>query len=233
MRHLFIAALFFISMNALAQEGFKGEHFIEVNGVAETEIDPNEITMQIRLREFEENKNKVQLEKLDQDFLTALKAAGIDKKRLVLAEAGANLSKLGRRDKDAFRVKTYQLILTNAAELEKLLEKLESVKVDHAAITRVHHSDLEKYRLDLKVKALQVAKSKAEMLVKSIGSEIGKPLMIREWEIEPVQPYLESNMVFKANRGAVGMDDMEMAEEPTAFKKIRLRTQVTAQFEIK
>ena len=74
MRHIFFIALLLCSFSTWAQvqETFKGEHFIEVTGTAETEFAPNEITFLIALREFEENKNKVQLEKLDQDFLMRL-----------------------------------------------------------------------------------------------------------------------------------------------------------------
>src|SRR6476620_6753447 len=86
---------------AFAQnETFKGEHFIEVTGSAQQEIEPNEIYTLIRLREFEENKQKVSLEKLDADFMKALKDAGIDKKRLELADAGSRLDKFGKKDKD-------------------------------------------------------------------------------------------------------------------------------------
>lgn len=76
---ILFVSLFMIGLTASAQqqnETFKGEHFIEVTGTAQTEIEPNEITVQIRLREFEENRVKVALEKLDQDFLNALKNAG-------------------------------------------------------------------------------------------------------------------------------------------------------------
>jgi uncharacterized protein YggE len=231
MRKLFAIVLVLVSFSGFAQEGFKGEHFIEVTGVAETEIDPNEITFLIRLREFEENRTKTQLEKLDQDFLAALKAAGIDKKRLTLADAGSKLSRFRRKDKDAFREKSYQLVLNNAAEVEKFLEKLEPVQVSELFITRVHHTDYEKYKLEVKIKALQAARIKAEALLKGIGSEVGSPLMVREWEEGPIQPYeMNANVRYK-------MQDEMMAQAPEEpameFKKIRLRSQVTAQFQIK
>jgi uncharacterized protein len=232
MRKLFLSAFMLMSFSLLAQENFKGEHFIEVTGSAETEIAPNEITFFIRLREFEENKNKVQLEKLDQDFLKALQNAGIDKKRLTLADAGSKLNRVTRRDKVTFREKSYQLVLNSAAEVEKFLEKLEPVEVSDLMITRVHHTDYEKIKLDVKIKALQAAKAKAEALLKGIGSEVGKPLMVREWENDPVQPYdMTSNVRMMKMES---QDDGMMPQEPaTEFKKIRLRAQVTAQFEIK
>src|SRR4051812_43017125 len=108
---------FFLPLAAFAQnETFKGEHFIEVTGVAQQEIEPNEIYVIVRLKEFEENREKTTLEKLDKDFSNALKEAGIDRKRLELADAGSSIGKIGKRDKDAFRQKTYQIKLTSAAE---------------------------------------------------------------------------------------------------------------------
>jgi uncharacterized protein len=234
MRNLFMLALLFIGLSSYGQEGFKGEHFIEVTGTAETEIEPNEITVLIRLKEFEENRNKVSLEKLDKDFLAALKESGIEKKRLVLADAGSKLSRIGRKDKDAFREKSYQLVLHSASELETFMEKLEPVKVDQVMITRLHHSDFEKIRLDLKIKALQSARVKAEALLKSINSEIGKTLMVREWDQEPVQPFdMASNMVVRQQKAEYNDMPEAPGEPELAFRKIKLRAQVAAQFEIK
>jgi uncharacterized protein YggE len=223
--------VFLISMIPLAasaqNEVFKGEHFIEVTGTAHQEIEPNEIYFIVRLKEFEENREKVMLEKLEKEFLAAVKDAGIEQKRLELADAGSQIGKIGRRDKDSFREKTYHIKLTSAQELEKFLTKLQSVKVDYADISRVSHSDIEKLRVDLKIKALQAAKTKAEYLLKSIGSEIGKPLMVRDWEVEQPQPYENVMMKAQAYEGDAA------AEPQIGFKKIKLQAQITAQFEIK
>ena len=227
MKPIFFFLLLASPLAILAQETFKGEHFIEVTGSASQEIEPNEIYMIIRLKEFEENRSKISLEKLEGDLMSALKQAGIDKKRLELADAGSQIGKLGRKDKDAFREKTYQLKLTSAVELEKFLEKLEPVKVDFADISRVSHSEYEKFKLDLKTKALQAAKMKAETLLKSIGAEIGKPLMVRDWEVEPVQPMMEKMANVRMQ------SDMDAEPSSTAFRKIKLQAQITAQFEIK
>jgi uncharacterized protein YggE len=229
LRYLFFLLL--IPALGFAQnETFKGEHFIEVTGTAQQEIEPNEIYTIVRLKEFEENRQKVGLEKLDKDFLNALKEAGIDRKRAELADAGSQIGKIGKRDKDAFREKTYQIKLTSAAELEKFLEKIEPVKVDFFDITKLSHSDLEKIKMELKVKALQVAKAKAEYLLKSIGSEVGKPLMVRDWDVEPVQPVMNYKMSMQRMDETGNVPEQESG---VAFRKIKMQAQITAQFEIK
>jgi hypothetical protein len=226
-----ILLFLFTSVVALGQDVFKGEHYIEVTGSAEMEVEPNEIFLFIKLKEFEENRSKVALEKLDKQFLDAVKAANIDRKNLTLADAGSTLDKIRRRDKDAFREKSYEVKLTSAAELEKFLEKIEPVKVYQLDLTRLHHTDMEKFKIDLKVKALQAAQSKASTLLKSIGAEIGKPIMVRDWDQDPVQPLpqVRANVMYKAE--SMAADGME--EQQTAFRKLRLRAQITAQFAIK
>lgn len=181
---LVIALLLFAAIGSYAQEQTQSEHFIEVNGTAELEVTPNEIYLAIRLKEFEEGRVKTTLETIDKSFLNALKEAGIDTKNLELADAGLLLGGR-RRDRDVFREKTYQLKLSGAAEVEKFLSKIENVKADYVDIVRVDHSELTKLKLDVKVKALQIAKTKAQALAHSIGSELGKPILIREMSVEP------------------------------------------------
>jgi uncharacterized protein YggE len=217
----FLLLPFFLS----AQENSK-EPFIEVTGTAYREIEPNEIYVSIRIKEFEEARQKVSLEKLEKDFYNAVKEAGINRSRVELAGAGSDLDKFRRKDKEAYREKTFQIKLTSASELEKFIEKLSSVKVDSVDITRLDHTDYEKIKLDLKVEALKAARAKAETLVTSIGSQLGKPLMIRDFDFGP-QPYME----MKANVRM--MDAAQSADEPIAFRKIKLQAQITAQFEIK
>ena len=229
-RILFAALVLFSSVAFAQQELFRGEHFIEVSGNAQQEIEPNEIYVRISLLEFEENRAKVALEKLDKDFLDALKNANIDKKRLELANVGADLGKLGRKDKDSFREKVYQLKLTSGTELVTLVEKLSTVKVNDIAVTRVSHSELEKLRLDLKVKALQAARDKADALAKSIGASIGAPLMIREFENNP---FPMAEVVNFRVRNQASAYDGGVEAEPTAFRKITIQAQVTAQFLLK
>lgn len=228
MKRLILISIFLLPLFAFAQqENFK-EPFIEVTGTAYREIEPNEIYVTIRIKEFEENRQKTSLEKLEKDFYNAVKEAGIDRKRVELADAGSGLEKFRRKDKEAFREKTFQIKLNSGAELAKFIEELSPVKVDSVDVIRLHHTDYEKIKMDLKVEALKIAKSKAETLVNSIGSEIGKPLMVRDFDFH--QPYTE----MKANVRMMSMDAGQgPGEDPIAFRKIKMQAQITAQFEMK
>lgn len=227
MKRLTLFALLILPFGAFAQEEFK-EHFIEVTGTAYREIEPNEIYVMIRLKEFEENRQKTSLEKIEKDFYNAVKQAGIDRKRVELAGAGTDLEDFRRKDKESFREKVFQIKLTSAEELDKFIRQLSPVAVDSLNVTRLHHSDYEKIKLELKVEALKTAQAKARLLLQSIGAEIGKPLMVRDFDF--AQPYMEMN----ANVRMKAMDSSAgAAEEPIAFRKIKMQAQITAQFEIK
>lgn len=224
-----IALLLFAVVGSYAQEQKPSEHFIEVTGTAELEVAPNEIYLTVRLKEFEEGRAKTTLETIDKSFLNALKEANIDPKNLELADAGLLLG--GRRkDRNVFREKTYQLKLSGAAEVEKFLSKMESVKADYVDIVRVDHSELTKLKLDVKVKALQIAKTKAQALAHSIGSELGKPILIREINIEPYNMY-PGNVQYSMN--AQYREENTPTDYQSSFKKIKLQAQVLVQFEIK
>lgn len=214
-----------LSFSLSAQEEFK-EHFIEVTGTADREIEPNEIYVMIRLKEFEENRQKTSLEKIEKDFFKAVKAAGIDRSRVELAGAGSDLEKFRRRDKESFREKVFQIKLTTAEELDKFIRELSPVAVDSLNITRLHHSDYEKIRLELKIEALKAARDKAQALLQSIGADLGKPLMVRDFDFP--QPYMEMNANVRMK-----MDSEQDDQEPIAFRKIKMQAQITAQFEIK
>lgn len=225
MKRLIILPLLIFPLLLSAQETFK-DPFIEVTGTAYREIEPNEIYVTIRLKEFEENRQKTALESLEKEFFTAMRKAGIDRKRVELAGAGSDLEKFRKKDKEAYREKTFQIKLTSATELERLIGELSSVKVDAVDITRLHHTDYEKIQLDLKVEALEIAREKADILLQSVGSSLGKPLMIRDFDFG--QPYMEMN----ANVRMKSMDGSQQAEDPIAFRKIKMQAQITAQFEI-
>ena len=227
---ILIMLMMVLSTQLFAQDPIKGEHFIEVTGTADMEIEPDEIVLFIKLKEFENNRQKIALEKIDQEFLQALKAANIDSKKLALSGVGSTLAYVGKHDNDAFREKSYQLILTSAAELERFVEKLQPVKVNQAYISRLRHTNMEKFKLDLKIKALQAAHAKAEVLLKSIGSEIGRPLVVREFSNDPLPGYpvyqSVANTLYSPEAGAAEGGSI-------GFQKIKLREQVSAQFEIK
>ena len=58
------------------------------------------------------------------------------------------------------------------------------------------------------MEALQAARAKAETLMKSIGAEIGKAIMVRDWEVQPYDPMMEMKSNVRL-RAADAMHDIQ------------------------
>lgn len=61
--------------------GQDDKSYIEVMGSAGTEISPNIIIVSIGLKEYEESKEKVSLEQIERDFLSAVLPVNTDNKQ--------------------------------------------------------------------------------------------------------------------------------------------------------
>jgi uncharacterized protein YggE len=101
----------------------------------------------------------------------------------------------------------------------------------NADISRVAHSEIEKYRKEVKIIAVKAAKEKAGYLLEAIGESVGKPLMIQEREsYDDVMPIANYRM-----KAMSAMADSEMAPEEMpelSFQKITLKYSVFARFAI-
>jgi uncharacterized protein YggE len=201
--------------------------YIEVLGSAEMEVTPNIIVLAIRLKEYEENKEKVLLEKIDRDFLAAVSKSKIDKDKISLSNVSMDAFQQKRRDRDYHAEKTYQIEFSRTTDVLTFLDNLKDVKLDYLNIAKLSHTELEKYRIDIKVQALKAAEKKADVLLSAVGSKRGKPLLIDESpdQFRPYAQNLQSNMVYRA-----AAEDVSASEIPLA--DIKLRSEIRARFEI-
>jgi uncharacterized protein len=127
--------------------------------------------------------------------------------------------------------KNYILKVKTTAEIAKVFELLDEIDAFNADIQRVDHSEIEKFKNEVKMIAVKAAKEKATNLLSAIGETIGKPLLIQERETYEDQPFLKSAVM--AN---IAMDTAENQETPLpeiGFQKIKLKYTVFARFAIK
>ena len=77
MKNLFIALFTLLSISSFAQDN-KFPRTINVNGTAEMEVVPDEIYVQVDLREYDKKGgNKVDIETIRNKFLNAVKSIGL------------------------------------------------------------------------------------------------------------------------------------------------------------
>jgi uncharacterized protein YggE len=229
-----LAGLFVASLSQAQQTDNKPPvKKIEVTGSAEVEITPDEIYLDISLREFKNKAAKVEIGTLENQLQKAVKEAGIPAENLTISNVfGTNYDQWWskkKKDPDFMARKQFRLKLSNLDKVNAILGAVDDEGIESVNISSYTHSKMEEYRKQVKTKALQAAKAKATYMLEAIGSNIDGVLEVQEINTDSysdVQPVAFQNM----RMASAGVAD-EAAS--SAFKKIKVRAEVRAVFFIK
>ncbi len=207
---------------------------IEVTGSAEMEIEPDEIFVGLTLREKNKNNDKGKIEVQEDNLLKKLTENGFDLKNLSLSGADGDLQyRVFRKDK-VITEKKLLMKLQNAAEVNKFFRILDDLEIEDAVIQRTSHSQLEKFRKEVKIEAMKAAKDKADYLLTAIGEQTGKPITIRE-QVYTAYPGAYSNAALQevVVTGYGTRNQPKGFEDQLGFTKIKIRFEIYAKFGIK
>jgi uncharacterized protein len=232
---LFLLSTMLVSTSAFSQENIKQQKTIHVNGSAEMEVVPDEIYVQVELREYDrKGGNKVEIEKIKNEFLKDAISIGIPEKDIsVQSYQGWDgnywwYKKNKKKNPDMKASITYQVKISSTKKMDELVEKMNDEATQNFSIARVSHSKIEDYKKQLKIQAIKNAKEKAIYLSEAIGEKIGDAITLHE--PNEVRHYPQP---MYANR-MMAMDKMageEAAPAPQVdFKKIKLEFNVNATF---
>jgi uncharacterized protein YggE len=210
---------------------------ISVTGSAEKELTPDEIYVNIDLKEYDKKgQGKIALDAIRRDFLSAVRATGIaDSLVSIAAYDGNNGNPWWQRKKkkeELYASITYQVKFKNSADMDALVSRLDDNATQNFYIARVDHSKLAQYRKELKIAAIKAAKDKAQWLAEPIGERIGEAVTINE-PIEYGGPMIydqTANVRFKTSAApeAAGGDPSQ-----PDFRKIKLKYDVAVVFALK
>src|ERR1044072_2813060 len=124
---------------------------VTVVGSAEMEIVPDEIYVQVYLKEYEKKgSGKVSIDKIRQDFLTAVRSLGLPDTAISVSGYDANnynpwWRKKNKKD-ELYASITYQVKLRNTAQVDQLVDKLDDNATQNFYISRTSHSKLDEFR---------------------------------------------------------------------------------------
>jgi uncharacterized protein YggE len=211
---------------------------ITVTGSAEMEIIPDEIYVQVDLKEYEKKgQGKINIENIKRNFLDNVKAIGIPDSLVSIAAYdgfGGNpwLRKKNKKN-ELLATISYQIKIKTSKQLDDLVDKLDDEATTNFYIQRTSHSKLTELRKQLKIQAIKAAKEKAQYLTEAINEKAGEAVTINE-PTEYYQPYyntMRSNVMMKEQAMA---GDMAAANgNPVDFRKMKLRYDVTVVFAVK
>jgi uncharacterized protein YggE len=208
---------------------------IEVTGSAEMEVVPDEIFVSIVLREKNKGNAKGEIAAQEDNLLSKLKANDFDINNLTLSGADGDLQYRIFRKNKVLTEKRLQIKLKNAGEVNKLFQLLDELEIEDAGIIRTSHSQLEKFRKEVKIQAMKSAKEKADYLLLAIGEQSGKPLVIREQVFTTYPNAYGANAalgeVVVTGYGVRGK--AKGFEDELSFTKIKIRFEIYAKFAIK
>ena len=235
MKYFICIVISLFAANSFSQMGSKNfidQNYIEVNGKAELEVTPDQIFLKVVVNE-QDSKGKQTLEELEKGMIEKLIEIRIDvKKDLVIVDMASNFKNYWLKNKDIYSLKEYQVKCKNARTAGLVFQELESIGISNISIERIDHSEIEKYRQEVKVSAIKAAKQKAEALAGAIDHSIGKAIYILEMDYQIFRGQT-SNMAM-SNIRIRGTSTEEAIPQPEIeFEKIKLEYSIRVSFELK
>ena len=233
-----LMAMLLLSANAQNNEGTQRQKQINVTGVAEMEIVPDEIYVQVTLREYvKKGSAKTNIETIRNNFIKAALGVGIPETDItVQGYQGWDgnywwYKKNKNKNPDMMASITYQVKLGSTKKMDELVQKLDDEATENFFISRVSHSKLQEFKKQLKIQAVQAAREKATYLAEAIGEKAGEAIMINEPnEIGNFPQPMYANRMMK--QSATAMDEAA-SEANIDFKKMKLQFEVSATFALK
>lgn len=224
--------LLMIATSAFAQENT--QNYIEVSTRAEKQITPDEIYLNVNINE-QTSKGKISVEKQEQDMIKTLKAIGINvEKNLTVKDMDSDLQKFFFKKNAIYNSKTFSLKLSNAKQMAKTFDALNSINISDISLDRTAISpELEKQTKDeLLVQAAKKAQENASILANAVGSQAGKIIYIQNY-YSFQQPY--NGIATKSMRLMSVADNATNTYEDTSLEiaQTSLSVNVLCRFAIK
>jgi uncharacterized protein len=209
---------------------------ISVTGSAAMEVIPDEIYVQVDLKEYKKKgEEKTDIDKIKTEFLASCKAAGVaDSNISVSSYDGNNIAntwKGRKKDPDLFASITYQLKFNNTKLLDDLVNRLDDEATNNFRITSTSHSKIVEYRKQLKIMAVKAAKEKAIYLAESVNEQVGPAITITE----PEEPDSDIRAVRLRGENSFYSNTISQSNSDNSvdYRKLKLRFEVEVKFALK
>ncbi|MCJ8153082.1 SIMPL domain-containing protein [Chryseobacterium sp. SSA4.19] len=221
LKHFLLIGLLTFGSLINAQETKK--NFIEVTGVAEMEVEPDEIIFNVGIK----GDNKNDLVNNEKKLFDLLKNGGVKNEDIKFKSMYQNMY-----SKTKVFTKSFQFKVTKNTDMGSLFENLNQKWVSNINIAEIKNTKIADFRKIVKINALKAAKEKADYLMESIGKKTGTPL-----EITEIEDYTSDMIVPMAYRSKVANVQMEAADTNVDYsfdniENIKLKYSIKTKYEI-
>ncbi|PLX23662.1 MAG: hypothetical protein C0599_04050 [Salinivirgaceae bacterium] len=229
MKNQLILILFiFISSSVFSQVSNTEQPYVEVYGTAEKEIVPNEIYINVNLKEKGKTRDSKPLKTQVSDLKGKLHEIGIPNELISMSDAGANYIKVSWSHKDVISSANFTILVATAEEVANVFKVFDDLDIHGAYINHTSHSDIEFLRKKVRIEAVKAAKEKATYMLEALGNELGEPLVLKETSPAGVG-MMVSNVAMEQPRQAYQSKMGGVIQ----FRKIKIQSTVFAKFVIK
>lgn len=221
LKHFLLIGLLTFGSLINAQETKK--NFIEVTGVAEMEVEPDEIIFNVGIK----GDNKNQLADKEKLLFETLKNNGVKNEDIKFKSMYQNVY-----SKTKIFTKNFQFKISKKTDMSGLFEGLNQKWVSNINIAEIKNTKIADFRKTVKINALKAAKDKADYLLESIGKKVGTPL-----EITEIEDYTSDMIMPVAYRSKVANVQMEAADANVDYsfdniENIKLKYSIKTKYEI-
>ena len=233
-KFLFLALVTAISFSHVtAQNKMDKQKSITTTGIAETEVTPDEIYVQVSLQEYDKKgAGKIDIETIRNSFLNVIKNMNISEKDIeVQSYQGWNgnyivYQKKKKENPDLKAGITYLVKLSSTKQMDELVSKLDDEATQSFSIAKTAYSKADDLKKELEIKALKAAREKAIYLAAAVDEKVGKAINIQpSQETGEIRPVMYNTMMLKST-------SMDSAPMNVDFKKIKYQISITAEFEL-
>jgi hypothetical protein len=236
MKYYLVTIITLITLSAVAQTGSKNfidQNYIEVSGKAEMEVSPDQIFLKVLINE-KDFKGKSSLEALEKSMLEALISIGLDPSEdISIMDMASNFKNYWIKNPKIYSMKIYQVECKDANTAGMVFRDLEELGISNITIDRIEHSEIERFRREVKIEAIKAAKEKAGSLAEAIDQTAGRAILIQEqnFHVFKTMQGTASNIVVRGY-GSTNQTELDPLPE-IEFEKIKLEYTILARFELK
>ena len=223
---LLATAFVLVALSVSAQQTETFPSYIEVNGVAEREVAPNEIYLSITINE-RDSKGKISIDEQQRDMVAVLKKLGVKPaEQLKMLDLTSSYFKRG----NALAKAQYELKLTSAVEVARVWRALDELGISQVTVQKVSHTDIETFKKEVRADAMRAARDNARALAEAIDQKAGKCFWIADYSSPVKTTFAVANMKARGVMEESVSFDAMVEEEGLEFQTINLQHRVQAKF---
>ena len=180
-----VLAIFMVSISNAQMNNLESSRRVSTRGYAEKEVTPDIVYISISLKEYFKDgntKNKVDIETLERQLYDAALAIGVKKEDFNIQNIYSYNydSSKKKENKQLLQAKQYRIKVSNLNGLNNMLDQVDPKGIQNTSISGYDHSQKRQIEKELKVAAVQDARSNAEIIATATGDKIGKAIAIND-----------------------------------------------------